>query len=147
MFNVLVIFLMHIIYICNNYNKNFQLCPTQNYFMCPNKEFIQHFRKHKTLNTRSTICHLCGLYFPIWQIEIMKIASSGFICLSCPLFSCSFSYSGFMVLFCFFSLTIPLPPPLSSLYVSFCVSDHLFFSPPFVFVYLSSFLLHQDNPQ
>ena len=56
-------------------------------------------------------------------MEIMITASPGVISLASPLLS----YSGFMVLFCSFSLPTPHLPPLPSLCISLYVSDHLFF--------------------
>lgn len=89
-------------------------------------EFIQHFGKHKVLTSGPWYANC--FYFPIWQVEIMITASPVFISLTSPLFSCSCSHSGFMVLFCPFSLSPSSNLLLPLLYVSLSlsVSDHLF---------------------
>lgn len=91
-------------------------------------QLIQHFGKQSP-NTKSPTCHLCGLYFSIWQKQIMITASPGFTSPASPFCSCSCPHSGFMIIFSSFSFPISHPPPSSSLYVSLSVSDHFIFFP------------------
>lgn len=82
-------------------------------------KFIQHFGKHKVLKPFHHIPTVWSLFPHLTNGD----NDNCFTWFYLP----GLSYSGFMVLFCPFSLPTPHLPPLSSLYISLYVSDHLFF--------------------